>query len=155
MSKHLVALATLAVVVVLAAGAAVATSTPEITSARVVRVVARADHFKALNAGSDKPTIGDQYFISGALLSEDESREVGRFDVTCGLTDTRAQTNNCQATFTLEGGEIVTGGVSRNTGAPDVDAVYGGTGIYRNARGVVHVGNSAAQLIPIVFRLLP
>ena len=154
MPKHIVAFATLAVVIV-AAGAAVATSTPEITTARVIRVVARADNFKARNAGPEKPTIGDQYFISGALLSDDRMQEVGRFDVTCGLTDTRAQTNNCHATFSLEGGEIVTGGVSRNTGEPDVDAVYGGTGIYRNARGVVHVGNSAEQFVPVVFRLLP
>ena len=138
-----------------AAGAAVATSRPELTTARTIRVMARADHFKTHDFGPSGPTIGDQFFLSGALLDQTKSNEVGRFDVTCALTDTKAQINNCQATFTLAGGEIVTGGDSENSGAADVDAVYGGTGIYQNARGAVHVGDTTGQFISIVFRLLP
>jgi hypothetical protein len=138
-----------------AAGAAVATSQPELTTARTIRLMAQAGHFKSLDVGRDGPSIGDQYFLSGTLLDRTKTNEVGRFDVTCGLTDTKAQINNCQATFTLAGGEIVTGGVSQNSGAPDVDAVYGGTGVYQNARGAVHVGDSSGQFISIVLRLLP
>lgn len=107
-------------------------------------VVAPRDVEQQIDLGEEGPSVGDVYVFSGPLFDEAEEEELGRIDGHCTTTSSPGPSAEARrlcianATFVeeREGAEIDTQGVGRLEAEDVVLAVTGGTGYYRNARGV-------------------
>ncbi len=107
-------------------------------------VVAPRDVEQQIDLGDEGPSVGDVYVFSGPLFDESEEEELGRVDGQCTTTSSPGPSAEARrlcvvnATFVeeREGAEIDTQGVGRLEAEDVVLAVTGGTGDYRNARGV-------------------
>ncbi len=107
-------------------------------------VVAPRDVEQQIDLGEEGPSVGDLYVFSGPLFDESEEEELGRIDGQCTTTSAPGPGAEARrlcvvnATFAeeREGAEIDAQGVGRLEAEDVVLAVTGGTGNYRNARGV-------------------
>jgi hypothetical protein len=100
----------------------------------------------ALDLAPKGPSQGDMRIITGPLFAPGGTRQIGRTDLFCTVTDPgnlaapKLQQTECLETFTLPGGTITAQGLHARTALsahalPFVDAVTGGTGKYLGARG--------------------
>ena len=89
--------------------------------------------------GEDQePSPGDMAII-GATLRDTSNRRAGRLHVVfTRLEGRRKYVDSVDATFRVEGGYIVVGGISHG-GRTDDAAITGGTGRYAGARGTLRI----------------
>lgn len=116
------------------------------------------------------PRPGDRFGFKSALYKwagVKRGKRIGHDEGLCTFTQVPATLNehsvlsaNCAAGFFLPGGQVYAAGFIHLTNGPtDVDVpVVGGTGLYANARGWVHVldlGNGEIGHSNLTFHLLP
>lgn len=126
----LVAAGALPVVITAGADSATGPATP-------LRVAFKVDAFKLVDAAPHGQSPGDVGVIGGTLRSPGSSRVIGRYQGTC-TTMKPASRSECTFTWALAGGQITTitaYGKNFNGETTAHDAIVGGTGTYRNARG--------------------
>ena len=109
---------------------------------------------------------GDSY-VSNALLKDAEGAIVGRYQLSCTVTDEADGTHAfsiCTGAAIFEGGTLVTAGAAELTPARQPDgsnvpppetilAIVGGTGEYTHARGQLHsTPNGATRTLRFTFK---
>ncbi|MGY3200005.1 hypothetical protein [Streptomyces sp. TE5632] len=108
---------------------------------RTLRVEARLHVGEELDLGATGRSVGDQFLFSGNLVSTEgpEERFVGRFGGSCVLADLERNAGQCSSTAVLPEGHITIQGEQAGIPAPSpvVNAITGGTGEFRKARGQV------------------
>ncbi|MEV0693107.1 dirigent protein [Streptomyces sp. NPDC050388] len=108
---------------------------------RTIRVEARLQAGEELDLGATGRSVGDQFVFSGNLVSTEgpEERFVGRFGGFCAITDLEHNAGQCSSTAVLPEGQITVQGEQAGIPVPSpvVDAITGGTGEFRKARGQV------------------
>ncbi|MFH0245728.1 hypothetical protein ACGRHY_25675 [Streptomyces sp. HK10] len=108
---------------------------------RTIRVEARLQVGEELDLGATGRSVGDQFVFSGNLVSAEgpEERSVGRFGGFCVITDLERNAGQCSSTAVLPEGQITVQGEQTGIPAPvpAVNAITGGTGGFRKARGQV------------------
>lgn len=124
--------------------AATATALPADGSpakSRTIRVEARLQVGDELDLGATGRSVGDQFIFSGNLTSPEgpEERLVGRFGGFCVITDLERNAGQCSSTAVLPEGQITIQGEQAGIPVPKtvVNAITGGTGEFRKARGQV------------------
>jgi hypothetical protein len=151
-TKVLFTIAALVIVGLFVGGAAFGSGSSRITSAEKLRVHARFTNFKNVDNERPKESPGDELLLR-AKLSKGGSR-VGVLSIRC----TRMFYGHlqCVAIAGIEGrGKLVAEGAFRD--APRLDtsmAVTGGTGDFRNARGVLEV-DSGPNGSTFTYHLIP
>ncbi|GGK48230.1 hypothetical protein GCM10010094_05470 [Streptomyces flaveus] len=108
---------------------------------RTIRVEARLQVGEELDLGATGRSVGDQFIFSGNLVSTEgpEERSVGRFGGFCVITDLERNAGQCSSTAVLPEGQITVQGEQAGIPVPSpvVNAIAGGTGEFRKARGQV------------------
>ncbi len=111
---------------------------------RTIRVEARLQVGEELDLGATGRSVGDQFLFSGNLVSTEgtegsEERFVGRFGGFCVITDLERNAGQCSSTAVLPEGQITVQGEQAGIPVPGpvVNAITGGTGEFRKARGQV------------------
>ncbi|SEQ11272.1 dirigent protein [Streptomyces radiopugnans] len=120
---------------------------------RTIRVEARLQVGEELDLGTTGRSVGDQFVFSGNLVSTEgpEERPVGRFGGFCVITDLERNAGQCSSTAVLPEGQITVQGEQTGIPAPGpvTNAITGGTGEFRKARGQV----TQRVLTPATWRL--
>jgi hypothetical protein len=110
-------------------------------TSRAIRVEARLQVGEELDLGATGRSVGDQFVFSGKLMSaeEPEERSVGRFGGFCVITDLERNAGQCASTAVLPEGQITIQGEQAGIPVPSpvVNAITGGSGEFRKARGQV------------------
>lgn len=129
---------------------------------RTIRVEARLQVGEELDLGATGRSVGDQFVFNGNLVSTEgpEERFVGRFGGLCVVTDLERNAGQCSSTAVLPEGQVTVQGEQAGIPVPSpvANAITGGTGEFREARGQVtqRVLTSAAwQLTFEVFDVQP
>lgn len=108
-------------------------------------------HDDILDLGAEGPTAGDEQILHDTLVNS-HGRVVGHDGGVCVFTDLNAPETHCVVTFSLPKGQITTQFL--NTPPPNkVAAITGGTGAYRDARGVMLLTEHPDQTGDLVFQL--
>lgn len=111
------------------------------STGRTLSFEARLRVGEELDLGGTGRTVGDQFLFSGDLVSADgqEERSVGRFGGFCVITDAVRNAGQCASTAVLPEGQLTVQGEQAGIPAPApvVNAITGGTGEFRQARGQV------------------
>lgn len=106
---------------------------------RTIRMEARLQVGEELDLGAPGRSIGDQFIFSGNLVSTGgpEERSVGRFGGFCVIADLERNAGPCSSTAVLPEGQITVQGEQAGIPVPKtvVNAITGGTGEFREARG--------------------
>jgi hypothetical protein len=145
----------LKVLIVVAAGVAVATSVaavklPAGTGPATIRITDVQTSFRRI--GAEAGRTGEVEIVQQRLYNPRISHPIGRGDLVCTYLDRR--TRQCTSTYTLPRGTISTMGAIDSRLLYTV-AIVGGTGLYDNARGTLTA--TATRLSPrrevLVFRL--
>ena len=137
---------------------------PDITTAQTFTVLAHATNFKMINVDGKDIGPGD-YAVERWALRASGSR-VGRLNDQCTINFNQSPSNPtalCSFAFTFTGrGEITGDGAVVFAPAPEGFRpvsfnlpVTGGTGIYQNARGQIHVEFLGVADARFTFHLLP
>ncbi|MCG3042856.1 dirigent protein [Streptomyces sp. S1A] len=120
---------------------------------RTIRVEARLRVGEELDLGTPGRGVGDQFVFSGSLVPAEgpEERPVGRFGGFCVITDLERNAGQCSSTAVLPEGQITVQGEQAGIPAPGpvTNAITGGTGEFRRARGQV----TQRVLTPATWRL--
>lgn len=131
-----------------ATGAAAAA--PHITGAQTMRFIATTVHSKAVNAGSHFGP--GSYVIFEETLRNMSGQTVGSDAVRCTANFTAFM---CDGTaFIGNRGTITIYGAFHQSG-PQLAAITGGTGDFRNARGQLQVRDLSDNKTELTFMLLP
>jgi allene oxide cyclase len=139
------------VLVAMAVGVAGA-STPDITSAQTVHLVARGGTSTFVDTGKAGPSIGDEVIINQPLFwASDPDQRAGTGHVIVVLEGKGGSQD--QANLILAGGQLSLQGFQ--AGRPFTLAVTGGTGRYQNARGEADVTLLAHNASHITLELIP
>jgi len=137
-----------------AATATTATGTPTLAGPGTIRISDRQVSHIHVDGGRPGEGAGDQEFFRQVLFNKRITpKSIGHSDVTCTHTGTGSM--YCTATYFLPQGKIMVGGVIGTRLFYEL-AVYGGTGLYKNARGTVtatSLGGDPPQEF-LVFRLV-
>jgi hypothetical protein len=139
---------------VAAIGSVSGTRSAALTAPGTIRITDR--EVKQIHVDGGKPGrgAGDIDFYRQSLFNRRiTATPIGHSDLTCVNTGTGS--SNCTGTYFLPKGKIMVGGVIGSRLFYEL-AVYGGTGLYDNARGtltVTFLGNSPGQEF-LLFRLV-
>ncbi|MFE9651141.1 hypothetical protein ACFYO0_45120 [Streptomyces sp. NPDC006365] len=104
----------------------------------MIRVEARLQVGEELDLGAPGRSVGDQVIFSGNLFSAERPEDrVGRIGGFCVINDLERNSGQCSATAVLPEGQIAIQGeqVGIPVPSPVVNAITGGTGGFRKARG--------------------
>src|SRR5690349_19341728 len=102
------------------------------------RVTATVTEVSQIDLGAKGSSLGDEIVFSGKLLRR--GTEVGHQGATCTTVSMQRQEAQCDATYSLPGGQITAQAVFvLGSPAPYSVAVTGGTGRYRSAEGTLRV----------------
>jgi len=108
---------------------------------RTISLEAQLQVGEELDLGATGRTVGDQFIFSGNLVSTEGQGEspVGRFGGFCVITDLERNAGQCSSTAVLPEGQITVQGEQAGIPVPSpvVNAITGGTGEFRKARGQV------------------
>ncbi|RDI43537.1 dirigent protein [Nocardia mexicana] len=109
-----------------------AASEPEVHELQVT-----TDQYSALDLGSSGTSVGDMDVFSGSAMKD--GSKVGNAGGSCQAThvDGEKVTTQCLITMELEAGALAVQALWIKGTSPLDMAITGGTGAYRNARGVV------------------
>ncbi|WP_344629825.1 hypothetical protein [Streptomyces glaucosporus] len=125
---------------------------------RTIRVEARLRVGEELDLGAAGRSVGDQFVFSGNLVSTGgpEDRLVGRFGGFCVITDLERNAGQCSSTAVLPEGQITVQGEQAGIPVPGpvVNAITGGTGEFREARGQVTQRVSTPATWHLTFEVL-
>lgn len=122
-----------------------------ITGAVTMTLLAHTQHSKTVTIGGHFGP-GSFFIFEESLRDADSGTVVGTDAIRCTAGFT---TVTCEGTALLTGkGNITIYGATHETG-PQLYAVTGGTGAYRNARGQVQVQNAPHNETKITVQLLP
>ncbi|HET7171248.1 MAG TPA: hypothetical protein VFI18_06410 [Gaiellales bacterium] len=142
------------------AGRGAPVSVPHIRRER--RIQLRAQDFVATALDNDPvgSSQGDAIVVEGRLVSRRQDSTVGRLDVNevfSAFTQNGGAHLVITATATLAGGQITAVGVGRVRASGQITIklpIAGGTGKYRNARGVL-IGRPHGAATRLVYLLIP
>jgi len=152
MRTRLQLLAAAACVALVAAGAASGSATLE--GPGTIRITSRQVAHIHVDLGQRGKGAGDQDFYRQLLFNKKITpKPIGHSDVVCTNTGTGSMT--CSGTYFLPKGKIMVGGVIGARLFYEL-AVFGGTGLYNNARGTLtatYLGGLPPQEF-LVFRLV-
>jgi hypothetical protein len=136
-TKHV--LSTIAVVAAIAATGAITTfGNAGATTSRSVHVTMKQTSMKLVDAAPNGDSPGDVGIIAGDLLIPGGHRKIGQYQGYCVLIAPATVSSECTFTLKLPAGQItILGGYGKGINADTVvrEAVIGGTGAYRDARG--------------------
>ncbi|WP_031014666.1 allene oxide cyclase barrel-like domain-containing protein [Streptomyces sp. NRRL F-5727] len=102
----------------------------------VIEVAVRNDQYTAVDLGPAGPSLGDMDVYSGTAVKD--GRSIGRGGGHCQVIHLKGgeATSQCLITMEVEQGSLTMQSLwTKGTASLDM-AVTGGTGVYRNARGV-------------------
>ncbi|MFH8452937.1 dirigent protein [Streptomyces fungicidicus] len=124
-----------------------------LAKSRTIRLEAQLRVGEEIDLGATGRSVGDQFVFSGNLMSAEgtEDRLVGRIGGFCVIDDLERNAGQCVSTAVLAGGRITIQGEQAGIPAPSpvVNAITGGTGEFREARGQV----AQRVLTPATWRL--
>lgn len=164
MNKKFFAAMTAAVVlVVVGTSVALVSASPDIVSARTIRVILKNREIGLVDLAPTGASQGDLRITHAPLYNREETKKVGHFEAVCTVTRVRpdeSQVTQCNYTVRFAGGEIALQTVNSrpalSTVTPsDVAAVTGGTGIFQNSRGELHLLVPHGDKRLLVFHLIP
>jgi hypothetical protein len=89
--------------------------------------------------GSGGQSVGDEFVFQSDLLDPATKAKLGTVEGHCMLITASGDINDCEATGTMEGGQVRVAGGGPSDQDVTVLAVVGGTGIYRNVSGQITV----------------
>jgi hypothetical protein len=145
------------VLAVLGVGLAIAASASGSTTLSgpgTIRISDRLVSHMHVDGGAPGEGAGDQEFYRQVLFNKRITpKAIGHSDMTCVRTGTGSM--NCTGTYFLPKGKIMVGGVIGSRLFYEL-AVFGGTGLYNNARGTVtatYLGGTPATEF-LLFRLV-
>ena len=135
-----------------AASVAGARSGPKSSSVETIRLVEATSDGREIDADPKGESVGD-YFAFHSVMENLAGKPVGRADG-FGVVTATGETAATQhfVTLTLKGGQITT----QSAPQADIDngngpqAITGGTGLYRNARGQVTFKEQGERVIVVV-----
>jgi hypothetical protein len=134
--------------------AAAASGSATLEGPGTIRITSRQVVHTHVDEGVTGRGAGDQDFFRQLLFNKGITpKPIGHSDVTC--TNTGTGSMNCVGTYFLPQGKIMVGGVIGARLFYQL-AVYGGTGLYDNARGTItatYLGGLPPQEF-LVFRLV-
>ncbi len=110
---------------------------PEKGGVEVLELKVRNDQYTAVDLGPAGPSLGDMDVYSGTAMKDGQS--VGRGGGTCQVVHVKGDelTSQCLLTMEVAHGSLTIQSLWTRGGAGSLDmAVTGGTGVYRNARGI-------------------
>jgi hypothetical protein len=126
-------------VAAIGAAAVLSTSGGAAASAgRSVHITMEQTSMKLVDAAPEGDSPGDLGVIAGDVLNPGGGKRVGRYQGYCILVAPATGNSECTFTLKLPRGQItILGGYGKGINAGDVvhEAVVGGTGAYRDARG--------------------
>ncbi|MFC8918787.1 hypothetical protein ACGF5F_11950 [Streptomyces sp. NPDC047821] len=118
------------------AGGSAGAGTPAKGRVEVLELKVRNEQYTAVDHGPAGPSLGDMDVYSGTAVKD--GRDVGRGGGSCQVIHVKGEdvTSQCVITMEVEQGSLTLQSLWTK-GAPSLDmAVTGGTGVYRNARGI-------------------
>jgi hypothetical protein len=102
----------------------------------IIEVTVETDHYRSLDLGQPGPNMGDRYVYSGIL--REDGREVGYGGGSCEfirIVDGKT-TMQCVLSADFEQGSVTMQALWVEGASPLDMAITGGTGAYRDARGI-------------------
>ncbi|MBB1247189.1 dirigent protein, partial [Streptomyces durbertensis] len=123
---------------------------------RTLRLEAHLLVGEELDLGAPGRSVGDQFVFSGNLSkTRDPDRVVGRFSGFCVIADLERNAGPCTLTAVLDGGQISVQGEQRGIPTPArvSNAITGGTGTFRAARGEMTLEARTAATWSLTFHL--
>ena len=136
------------------AAAATASGSASLTGPGTIRISDREVNHVHVDGGAPGRGAGDQDFYRQLLFNKRITpKAIGHSDITC--TNTGTGSMSCSGTYFLPKGKLMVGGVIGSRLFYEL-AVYGGTGLYNNARGTLtatYLGGLPPQEF-LVFRLV-
>ena len=142
-----------AAVVLLVAGVVAAGAGTELDDPEQFTVVNRPVNAVLTDTGEPGDSAGDLVTFANKLYDETNTDVVGREQGSCIRIDPAKHLNECNFTVFVEGGQIALQGPFFDT-RDSVFAVTGGTGVFRNARGVMRMHHRDDGNFDYVFRLI-
>ncbi|MFF5505658.1 hypothetical protein [Streptomyces roseolus] len=103
----------------------------------VIEMAVRNDQYTAVDLGPAGPSLGDMDVYSGTAVKD--GRTVGRGGGHCQVIHLKGEetTSQCLITMEVERGSLTMQSLwTRGAGASLDMAITGGTGVYRDARGI-------------------
>jgi hypothetical protein len=156
MSRKALIVGLVALVVAAIPLAAIAMGAPDLTEPITLHVQAQLVDEVTIDVGSPGSSLGDEEVMRGALLDATGSKKIGSFEAVCVETATAPVQGQCLSTARISGvGQITTQGHSLIPFVKFTNAVNGGTGVYRNARGQVRGVSLTPAVLDLVYRLIP
>jgi hypothetical protein len=139
-------------------GAALAVVAVGVAGSEETAGATRTLSFQGKNASGGLIDIGDQGLSPGDPVVVTEQlmsggRTVGRVDTICTMTHTPPRAR-CAATAVLPGGDISTVGILVNPTQPHTEAITGGTGKFKQARGTAKIRPGTGG-DDVTFKVLP
>jgi hypothetical protein len=136
--------------------AAVAVGAADLAEPTDLHVQAQLVDEATIDVGIPGNSLGDEEVIRGELWDATGSKKIGRFEAMCVETATAPIQGQCLTTARIAGvGQITSQGHSLIPFVKFMNAVNGGTGFYRNARGQVRGVSLTPALLDLVYRLIP
>ena len=148
---HLGAAVTVAALVLAATASAATVHEPD-THAKTINLVEAHKELQPtlVDTGTPGPSVGDLAIARDEILFENGS-PAGTSRQTCTLVDLASSpftsTFECAGSIALHDGTITTEGPFLPSAPEQVDAITGGTGAYKTARGEVVVRAKADEII--------
>jgi hypothetical protein len=125
-----------------------------VKSAQTIHIVAHEQHHVFLDQGPHGPSLGDESIFAGILRNASDTTRVGEFGGTLTSISTDDSLLAATVDLKLPGGQIAVQGVFVGAASRIVHAVTGGTGIYRNARGVFSFTEPSSGVLDMTLQLL-
>jgi hypothetical protein len=138
------------------AAAVTASGSVALTGPGTIRITDQLVKHTHVDGGSRGHGAGDIEYYRQLLFNKRVTpKSIGHSDITCANTGTGSL--NCSGTYFLPKGKIMVGGVIGSRLFYEL-AVFGGTGLYDNARGTLTAtrlgGNGTPQREFLLFRLV-
>lgn len=132
---------------------------PDVTGAQTIRVLQRVDKLTFIDLGEPGEATGDFLVVDRNLVNPITEARLGRTRGTCfnvsGSLVTADFVLECNLTHTLPGGTLVTAGLFTSADVPVPQAITGGTGRFRNARGQMTGEFQPSGELLLSFHVLP
>ncbi len=122
---------------------------------KTVTVVERAATDTVIDLGTPGDSIGDLLVFGNDIYNASNSTKVGRDQGNCARTNP-GMSWECSWTTILAGGSITVAGPFYDDLRDSQFAITGGTGRYRNARGVMilHARDALGAELDFIFRII-
>lgn len=150
--RRILAAISVAAVVLIVAGVVGAGAGSQVGAPERFTIVERPTTDTLIDIGAAGDSSGDLLTFGNKLYDEANTRVVGRDQGSCILINPAKGTWQCSFTNFLEGGTIAVDGPFFDT-HDSAFAVTGGTGVYRNVRGVMKLHTRDDGNFDFVFRL--